>query len=87
MYGVDYHMHSEYSYDGCEKIDAMCRQALKKGLKEIAITDHVDIYRGLPFGQLKDFDVAQDEPPYDFGTAGDPMFAPEQAQILRFLQP
>lgn len=78
MYLADYHTHSGYSYDGCEEIQEMCRSAVRAGLSEIAITDHVDIYRGLPFGQLKDFDVPQDEPPYEFGTLQDPMFAREE---------
>lgn len=85
MYLADYHTHSRYSYDGCEEIQEMCRTAIQAGLSEIAITDHVDIYRGLPFGQLKDFDVPQDEPPYEFGTLQDPMFAGKQGNGPEYL--
>ena len=40
MYLVDYHMHSKYSFDGHEEIMDICEEAVKRGLKEIAITDH-----------------------------------------------
>ncbi|ONI44455.1 hypothetical protein AN640_05515 [Candidatus Epulonipiscium fishelsonii] len=41
----DYHMHSKYSIDGCEEINVLCAEGIKKGLKEIAITDHYDLYQ------------------------------------------
>ncbi|ONI40396.1 hypothetical protein AN639_01020 [Candidatus Epulonipiscium fishelsonii] len=41
----DYHMHSKYSIDGYEEIDILCKESIKKGLKEIAITDHYDLYQ------------------------------------------
>ncbi|MBQ9940704.1 MAG: histidinol-phosphatase HisJ family protein [Clostridia bacterium] len=45
---IDYHIHSEYSFDvyGVDKqvrIFDICETALKKGLTQIAITDHYDI--------------------------------------------
>lgn len=43
MYLTDYHLHSKYSFDGKESIDAICSAAVKAGLSEIAVTDHVDI--------------------------------------------
>ena len=72
MYFADYHMHSKYSFDGAEELEAMCREAVKKGLNEIAVTDHMDIYEGLDYGQMKNFDVDQDLPP--FGPDGRPSY-------------
>lgn len=40
---LDYHMHSTFSEDGTMTMEEACRQAIKVGLKEIAITDHMDI--------------------------------------------
>lgn len=39
----DYHLHSEFSADSEMEMDEICQTAIKKGLKEIAITDHHDI--------------------------------------------
>ncbi len=39
----DYHMHSKYSCDGREEIHTLCENAVKQGLKEIVITDHIDL--------------------------------------------
>ncbi len=39
----DYHMHSTFSPDGTMTMEEACLQAIKIGLKEIAITDHMDI--------------------------------------------
>lgn len=44
MYLTDYHIHSQYSFDGCESIEDICKEALAKGLQEIAITDHYDLF-------------------------------------------
>ncbi len=38
----DYHLHTHFSCDADASVEAMCRAALARGLKEIAITDHVD---------------------------------------------
>ncbi len=55
---LDYHMHSTYSPDGRMTMEEACRQAIMIGLKEIAITDHMDI--DLPDNeeafQIKDLD-------------------------------
>lgn len=54
MYLVDYHMHSRYSFDGeCELRD-ICETAIKRGLSEIAITDHMDIYSDKPYEYILD---------------------------------
>lgn len=62
MYLADYHTHSKYSFDGCEEIENMCEAAIKAGLSEIAITDHMDIFTKLPYGTLMKSDDPQEEP-------------------------
>lgn len=42
MIFADLHMHSTYSLDGNNTIAEMCEQAVKLGLTQIAITDHVE---------------------------------------------
>lgn len=39
---TDYHMHSTFSVDGQDSMEALCWRALALGLTEIAITDHVE---------------------------------------------
>ena len=56
MYLVDYHMHSKYSFDGHEEVAAICEQAIKMGLKEIAITDHYDFFRDKQYRRYVDFE-------------------------------
>ncbi|MEA4832933.1 MAG: histidinol-phosphatase HisJ family protein [Oscillospiraceae bacterium] len=47
MYYCDLHLHTVHSFDHDEKEDCsvinLCKQAIKNGLSEIAITDHYDI--------------------------------------------
>lgn len=45
MYLADYHMHSKYSFDGHEEIMDICEEAVRRGLDEIAITDHYDMFK------------------------------------------
>jgi histidinol-phosphatase (PHP family) len=40
---LDYHLHTTYSEDSIILPDELCRLALAAGLKDIAITDHLDI--------------------------------------------
>lgn len=46
-YLADYHMHSRFSFDGPKDgtgtMDALCEAAIRNGLSEIAVTDHMDI--------------------------------------------
>ena len=42
MIKTDYHTHSNYSIDGKASMDAMIERAIKLGLEEYAITDHID---------------------------------------------
>ncbi|MGL4868532.1 MAG: histidinol-phosphatase HisJ family protein, partial [Cetobacterium sp.] len=39
----DYHIHSSFSGDCVEEIDTICKKAIDLGIKEIAITDHMDL--------------------------------------------
>lgn len=39
---VDYHAHTTFSCDARDTLDAMCQQAIKIGLQEIAFTEHAD---------------------------------------------
>ncbi|KZL90352.1 PHP domain-containing protein [Clostridium magnum] len=41
-YLYDYHIHTTYSIDGKNTILEVCKSAVEKGLKEIAITDHFE---------------------------------------------
>lgn len=54
MYFADYHMHTKYSFDGFEEIDDICEQAVKRGMNEIALTDHMDIYSDKPYEHILD---------------------------------
>lgn len=38
----DYHLHSEFSGDSTQDIEEIAKEAVKHGLKEIAITDHLE---------------------------------------------
>lgn len=39
-YFFDYHIHSNFSFDARSTIYEICKSAVEKGIKEIAITDH-----------------------------------------------
>lgn len=39
---TDYHMHSTFSVDGQDTIEALCWRALSLGLTEIAVTEHAE---------------------------------------------
>ena len=40
---IDYHVHSDYSYDGEQSIESLCIDMIQKGVEEICLTEHVDI--------------------------------------------
>lgn len=46
----DTHTHSKYSFDGSETIDAMCAEALRRGISVLAVTDHTEILENKRFG-------------------------------------
>lgn len=39
----DCHLHSQYSFDGQEPVEALCQAALQAGLAGITVTDHVEL--------------------------------------------
>ena len=39
---TDYHMHSTFSVDGQDSIEALCWRALALGFTEIAVTEHAE---------------------------------------------
>lgn len=41
-YLMDYHIHSTFSSDGHDTIMELCKSAVSKGIREIAITDHFE---------------------------------------------
>lgn len=43
MYLVDYHLHSDFSFDAKEKMKVICEYALSLNIKDISITDHVEL--------------------------------------------
>jgi histidinol-phosphatase (PHP family) len=54
MYLADYHIHTKYSFDGVENLDGICNMAIERGMNEIALTDHMDIYTNKPYGHILD---------------------------------
>ncbi len=40
----DCHTHSEHSFDGCEKIEDMCKQAISLGINVLTVTDHCEVH-------------------------------------------
>ncbi|MGN1318234.1 MAG: histidinol-phosphatase HisJ family protein [Lachnospirales bacterium] len=51
---VDYHIHSGFSFDSKETMDNICNIVISRGLKEIAITDHLDIYEKKEYSYMLD---------------------------------
>jgi histidinol-phosphatase (PHP family) len=43
MRRVDYHVHSSYSFDAKDTMEALCRQASEIGLAEICFTEHFSV--------------------------------------------
>ncbi len=40
---IDFHVHSDYSYDGKQSIDMICKDMISKGVSAVCLTEHVDI--------------------------------------------
>ena len=51
---VDYHLHSNFSFDGTQSLRELCEAAVSRGLSEIAVTEHMDIYKDKPYGYILD---------------------------------
>lgn len=47
MLKQDYHMHCENSPDSKEPLEEMCKAAVAKGLSEIMVTDHYELFHDL----------------------------------------
>lgn len=57
MFIADYHTHCNFSTDSDAKMDIMVEKAIDLGLKELALTDHVDFdYPDLNYPFLLDYD-------------------------------
>ncbi len=57
----DLHVHTQNSYDGCEKMAAYCERAIALGLTHICFTDHIDM-NPLDSGRgIYDFDAYFEE--------------------------
>lgn len=62
MYFSDYHVHSHFSDDCSESMEAMVKKAIELGLRELAFTDHVDFdYPDPNFPFLIDYDRYTEE--------------------------
>lgn len=51
MYLADYHTHSAFSMDGQAEIGVLCEAAVEAGLRELCVTDHVEVngWNGVPY--------------------------------------
>ena len=50
---IDYHVHSDNSFDGKSDIDSTCQESIKKGVQEICFTEHFSVDpRDVSFGVL-----------------------------------
>lgn len=54
MFTADYHLHSMFSFDGHDTIEHICETAIQKGLDEIVVTDHMDLYSNKPYAYILD---------------------------------
>lgn len=57
MFLTDDHLHTCFSFDSEARPEEVCAQALKQGLSEITITDHMDIYSDKPYSAVLDSDA------------------------------
>ena len=58
MYLIDYHIHSNNSFDSKEAVSAICEAAIEKGINEICFTEHFAVKEGIKsygFFNLKKF--------------------------------
>ena len=52
---LDSHMHTDFSHDSRAPLELYAAQAAQRGIREIAITDHVDFLPGAPGYEAFDF--------------------------------
>jgi histidinol-phosphatase (PHP family) len=68
---VDYHVHSQFSFDGRSSIDQMCRRAVEVGITDIGFCEHVEFDpRDAAFGFLdyEKYSEAIDEARSSYGN-------------------
>jgi len=68
---VDYHVHSQFSFDGRSSIDQMCRHAVELGITDIGFCEHVEFDPGdAAFGFLdyEKYSEAIDEARSSYGN-------------------
>lgn len=53
---IDYHVHTNNSFDCKSYMEDMCASAFEKGVKEICFTDHFSIRKGIPTYGYIDFE-------------------------------
>ncbi len=54
---IDYHIHTSFSQDSKADVLAMCSAALQKGIKHMAITDHIDLDYDPATGEVSKWDI------------------------------
>src|ERR1035437_7724333 len=52
---LDSHLHTDFSHDSRAPLELYAAQAAQRGIREIAITDHVDFLPGAPGYESFDF--------------------------------
>lgn len=57
MFLSDFHLHSKFSFDGHEELETICEAAIERGMQQIAVTDHCDIYTNKEYGYIIDFET------------------------------
>jgi len=51
---IDYHHHSNHSFDSKADVEEICQKALEKGIKEICFTEHFSVNPAAPtYGHMK----------------------------------
>jgi histidinol-phosphatase (PHP family) len=56
---LDAHLHTDLSPDSDVPIDAFARQAVERGIAELAVTDHVDFRPGAPAYSFSTFELRE----------------------------
>lgn len=59
---IDYHVHTAYSDDSIYLMEDCIKDAIEKGIKDIAITDHVDYGIKVDWDEGKDIVYRNNEP-------------------------
>ena len=54
MFLTDDHLHTSFSFDGKAAPEEVCEAALARGLSELTVTDHMDIYSDQPYTYILD---------------------------------